>query len=182
MPEEMEEMQSMPAEGGEASAEQVMDAQQQQMDAQRQAALQLRPEPPKKYSYKKIKRMCDAMKDFVKVVDEEMAMDMPEYIPPEGETSLDGMLPEQVWLPFIGIMAMLAQMEEGQKYVTSPDEMATDAGLTKATAEFGRMAKDKKLIAKLQEGAEQMEQEKPAGPEKAPGELSEEEQEIMEMG
>lgn len=178
MPEETE---TMPPAGGDVSPDEVMEAQDQEMEAQRQAALQLRPEPTESYTYSRIERLSEAIKSFVGVVNEEMGIDFPVFEAPEGETKLDGPIPEEVWLPFIGIVSMVATMPEAEKYLTPPDEMATDTGIQKAIANFGRMEKDKSLIASLQEGVDEEEMTEDM-PERVPGEMTQEEQDIMEMG
>lgn len=177
----MQEERPQPQAGGGATPEQVMQAQQEQVAAENESIMSQAPEPSESYDYKAIKDLSDSMGAFTMMIDE--TLELPPFDIPEGESRLDGKLPMEVFVPYVRIMAFLATLEEGQKYVTDPEELGTNSGLRKASANFDRMQKDKKLIKKLQEGgapAEPEAQQQPEAPAK-PGEMSEMDREIMEM-
>ena len=175
-----------PDQAGGPSPEQVADAQGEQQMAQLQQIAETAPMPEKPYTYKAIDKFADAMNDFVASVDPNMAA--AEYDPPEGEKKLDGQLPPEVYVPFAVIMGFVSQLGEYEKYIMNPEDLVSDTALSKASANFGRMKKDKKLMAALQqpvgepeemEDPEMSEAEMETG--RMPDDVSPEDEEIMNM-
>ena len=175
----------MPPEGG-ASPEQVVDAQAQAQQAQIEQIAATAPQPEKPYTYKAIDKMADSMNAFVASVDPEMQA--AEYNPPEGEKKLDAPLPPEVYVPFAVIMGFVQQLGAFEKYITSPEDLISDAALAKAAANFKRMGKDKKLMEALQQGPEAPPEEEEAEMSDAemesgrmPDDVDENDEEIMNM-
>lgn len=175
-----------PDQSGAPSPEQLADAQAEEQMAQMQQIAQTAPMPEKPYTYKAIDKFADAMNDFVGSVDPNMAA--AEYDPPEGEKKLDGQLPPEVYVPFAVIMGFLSQLGEYEKYIMSPEDLVSDTALSKAAANFGRMKKDKKLMAALQQPVgepEEMEEPEMSEAEmetgRMPDDVSPEDEEIMNM-
>ena len=175
----------MPPEGG-ATPEQAVDAQMQAQQAQIEQIAATAPMPDKPYTYKAIDKMADAMNDFVGKVDP--AMQAAEYNPPEGEKKLDGSLPPEVYVPFAVIMGFISQMGGFEKYLMNPEELVSDTALAKASANFKRMGKDKKLMEGLKTPAEAPEDEEQMEMSEAemetgrmPDDVSPEDEEIMNM-
>jgi len=180
------EMAAAPAPQGQATPEDVMAAQDQQRQAQIQQIAQTAPMPEKPYTYKAIDKFADAMNDFVKKVEPEMMA--AEYNPPEGENKLDGPLPAEVYVPFAVIMGFISQLEGFDKFIMKPEDLISDAALSKGAANFKRMAKDKKLLKELQtpvEGPADEAEEGMADAEmeagRMPDDVSPEDEEIMNM-
>ena len=175
----------MPPEGG-ATPEQAVDAQMQAQQAQIEQIAATAPMPEKPYTYKAIDKMADAMNAFVGKVDPEMQA--AEYNPPEGEKKLDGPLPPEVYVPFAVIMGFVSQMGGFEKYLMNPEELVSDTALAKASANFSRMGKDKKLMEALTTPAEAPEEEEEMEMSEAemetgrmPDDVSPEDEEIMNM-
>tara|TARA_R110000822_G_scaffold27811_5_gene82749 strand:+ start:829 stop:1416 length:588 start_codon:yes stop_codon:yes gene_type:complete len=190
--EQMMQQQGMPPEGapmppeGGATPEQAVDAQMQAQQAQIEQIAATAPMPDKPYTYKAIDKMADAMNDFVGKVDP--AMQAAEYNPPEGEKKLDGSLPPEVYVPFAVIMGFISQMGGFEKYLMNPEELVSDTALAKASANFKRMGKDKKLMEGLKTPAEAPEDEEQMEMSEAemetgrmPDDVSPEDEEIMNM-
>lgn len=136
--------------------EDVMAAQDEQRMAQIEAIAAAAPMPDKPYSTKKIEGLADAMNSFLEKV--EAGIPPVEYV--SDGPRLDGPLPGDVFVPFVVIMSFVDQLGEYEKYVMQPEELVSDAALTKAAGQFRRMEKDSGLIEDLQEGAEpEMEEE-----------------------
>ena len=166
--------------------EQGMDEMQAQQSQQIQQIAATAPQPDKPYTYKAIDKFADAMNDFVAKVDPNLSPN--EYDPPEGETKLDGPLPPEVYVPYAVIMSFVAQLGDFDKFIVQPEDLVSDTALAKATANFGRMAKDKKLMEALQaspEGAEEMEEPEMSVAEmetgRMPDDVDDEDKEIMNM-
>ena len=178
--------QGAPPEAG-PSPEQVVDAQADEQMARMQQIAATAPMPEKPYTYKAIDKFAKAMNDFVSAVDPNMAS--AEYDPPEGEKKLDGPLPPEVYVPFAVIMGFLSQMGDYEKYIMNPEDLVSDTALKKASANFGRMKKDKKLMEALQQpvGGPEAEMEEPEMSEaemetgRMPDDVSPEDEEIMNM-
>jgi len=184
---EQEMQEEMPAEqmpAEEMPADAQMDAQQEQIMQIAQTA----PMPEKPYTYKAIDKMADAMNEFVGNVTPEMQA--AEYNPPEGESKLDGPLPPEVYVPFAVIMGFISQAGDAkfEKFIIQPESLVSDTALAKATANFKRMQKDKKLLEALQ-GPAEMEEEEDTGMSDAemesgrgmPDDTDAEDEEIMQM-
>ena len=174
-----QEMQGM--EQAPAPADAQMDQRQEQI---RQIAATA-PSPEKPYTYKKIDQMADAMNAFINQINPEMVA--AEYDPPEGESKLDAPLPAEVYVPFTVIMGFISTLEGFDKFVIQPESLVSDTALSKAKANFDRMAKDKKLLAALQ-GPEEEEAEEEMGMSDAevetgrmPDETDQDDEEIMGM-
>jgi len=95
----------------------------------------------------------------------------------------DAPLPPELFLPLVAIseaLGMIGGGEYADKYGFDPFDVTTDTDLRKVAAQFKRMAKDKKLIADLQEGAEvegeEMPEEEGAEMAPPPAEMGEEDQ------
>ena len=181
-----EEQGMMPEEQGMMPEEQGMSPEQQEQAAQIEQIAATAPKPEKPYTYKAIDKMADAMNSFVGKVDP--AMQAAEYDPPEGEKKLDAPLPAEVYVPFAVIMGFIAQIGGYEKYLMNPEELVSDTALSKAAANFGRMAKDKKLMEALK--APPAEQEMDDEPEmsdaemesgRMPDDVDDEDEEIMNM-
>jgi hypothetical protein len=174
-----------------ASPDDVMAAQDQQRQAQIEAIAASAPMPEKPYTVKAIDKMVTALNDFVTTVDPNVPP--VEFIAPEGEKKLDGPLPAEVFVPFVVTMAFVDQMPEEsyKKYIMQPDELVSDTALKKASANLGRMKKDKALIEDMQtlgqgpapeeeeEAPEMTEEEMATG--RPPGDFDQEDEEIMAM-
>ena len=159
---------------GEASAQDVMGAQDDQRMAQIDAIAASAPQPEKPYTVKAVDKMLTAMNDFITSIDESI---MPaEYAPPEGMKKIEGPLPAEVFVPFTVTMAFVEQMGEYEKYVIGPESLVSDTALKKAAANFGRMKKDKGLIEDMQAAAQG------APPEEEDAAMSEGEAAEMETG
>lgn len=185
---EQEQMQgqAMPPAGGEVTPEQVMEAEMDETQAKLQAIAETAPMPTKPYTYKAIDKFADAMNAFVAKV--EPAMQAAEYDPPEGEKRLDGPLPPEVYVPYAIIMGFIQGLGDFSKYVVTPDSLVSDTALAKATANFGRMEKDKKLMEALRQPPEQPEEEEQPEMSEAemetgrmPDDVDEDDEEIMNM-
>ena len=143
------------------------------------------PMPEKPYTYKAIDKFADSMNNFVSKVVPEMSA--AEYNPPEGEKRLDGPLPPEVYVPFAIIMGFISQLGEFEKFITPPESLVSDTALKKATANFGRMEKDKKLLEALQGGAEEQPEEESQISEseiasgRMPDDVDPEDEQIMQM-
>ena len=183
---EMPQEQGMPPADGGATPDDVMAAQDQERQAQIEQIAATAPMPDKPYTYKAVDKFADAMNDFVGKVEPEMQA--AEYNPPEGEKKLDGQLPPEVYVPFAVIMGFVSQLGEYEKYIMNPEDLVSDTALSKASANFGRMKKDKKLMAALQqpvgepeemEDPEMSEAEMETG--RMPDDVSPEDEEIMNM-
>lgn len=192
--EQMMQQQGMPPEGapmppeGGATPEQAVDAQMQAQQAQIEQIAATAPMPDKPYTYKAIDKMADEMNAFVGKVDP--AMQAAEYNPPEGENKLDGPLPPEVYVPFAVIMGFISQMGGFDKYLMNPEELVSDTALAKASANFKRMGKDKKLMEGLTTPVEAPEEDAAAEAEmseaeiesgRMPDDVSPEDEEIMNM-
>tara|TARA_R100000426_G_scaffold1747_1_gene2994 strand:- start:1193 stop:1747 length:555 start_codon:yes stop_codon:yes gene_type:complete len=162
-------------------ADDAMARQQEQM----QQIAATAPMPEKPYTYKAIDKFADSMNKFVGKVAPEMSA--AEYNPPEGEKKLDGPLPAEVYVPFAIIMGFISQLGEFDKFITPPESLVSDTALKKATANFGRMEKDKKLLKALQgdapeqpkEESEMSEAEMASG--RMPDDVDKDDEEIMQM-
>ena len=148
----------MPPQQGGASPQDVMAAQDQQRAAQIEAIAAAAPRPEKPFTTKKIMSLVDSMNGFLDKVE--------AGIPPvefeSAEKKMDGPLPAEVFVPFVVIMSFVDQLGEYDKFVMQPEELNSDAALTKAAGQFKRMSNDKGLIEDLQEGAEpEMDEEEP---------------------
>tara|TARA_R110002167_G_C12662154_1_gene650023 strand:+ start:774 stop:1352 length:579 start_codon:yes stop_codon:yes gene_type:complete len=174
---------------GEASPDQVMEAQDEQMAAQAQAIMDSAPMPESPFTYKLIEKLHSTMGEFIKAVTGEDTL--PEFVIPEGETKLDDKLPAEVLIPYVATMGFLSQIEEAQKHIVLPEDVVSDAQLRKAAANFGVLKKNKKLIAKIEEMTEPAQEEAPEAPEdmpedevqgaQSPGAATQQEEEMMEM-
>lgn len=180
----------MPEQAG-ATPDDVMASQDEQRRAQIEAIAASAPMPEKPYTVKAIDKMVISLNDFVTTIDPNVPP--VEFVAPEGEKKIDGPLPAEVFVPFVVTMAFVDQLGEGayQKYVMQPDELVSDTALKKASANLGRMKKDKALIEDMQavgpgaapeegeEAPEMTEEEVATG--RPPGDFDEEDEEIMEM-
>mgnify|MGYP003123213259 FL=1 len=146
---------AMPAQ---ASPEDVMAAQDQQREAQIEAIAAAAPQPEKPYTVKKVTGLVDAMNSFLEKVDAGVP---PVEFVAEG-TRIEGPLPADVFVPFVVVMSFVDQLGEYDKFVMQPEELVSDAAITKAIGLFKLMEKDAGLIEDLQEGAApEMEEEEP---------------------
>ena len=177
-----------PAGAGAPTEQQAFDSMEQERMAQVDAIAATTPQPEKPYTMSLVKKMVDAMNSILSTVS---GQDL-EQIEFEGEGSkMEGMLPPEVYVPFVIIMSFVSTLEGADKYIMNPEELATDAGLRKATGILKMLAKDKEMMEQLKAGeqpAEEGEEELPEeemSPEEmeaaAPGEFDEEDEEIMGM-
>jgi len=144
--------------GAQAQAQDVVAMQDQQRAAQIEAIAAAAPVPDKPFTTSKISGMVDAMNSFLDKV--EAGIPPVEYTPEDKK--LDGPIPADVFVPFVVIMSFVDQLGEYEKFVMQPEELSSDAALTKAAGQFRRMEGDKGLIEDLQEGAQpEMEEEEP---------------------
>jgi hypothetical protein len=145
-----EENQQAPVEEQAPSPEQVGQAQMEEQEAQIQAIAESAPMPEKPYTQKSIKKLADAIDMFVEVA--APGTEKINYEAAEGK--LNQPLPPVVYVPFVVTMTFIDSMEGFEKYVILPDTLINDAALAKASATFGMMAKDKKLLEALQQPGE----------------------------
>ena len=161
----VEEMSPDSPEMGGATTEQVMDAQQQQHQSQMEAIASTAPQPERPYKVKAIEKLVASMNDFLGKVDPNVPQI--EFMAPEGEKQIDGPLPPEIYVPFAITMAYIEQMGGNDKFVIKPESLVNDTALAKASANFGRMGKNKALIEDMQEGMQGQAPED-EGPEMSP--------------
>ena len=178
-----------PAGAGAPTEQQAFDSMEQERMAQVDAIAATTPQPEKPYTMSLVKKMVDSMNSILSAVS---GQDL-EQIEFEGEGSkLEGMLPPEVYVPFVIIMSFVSTLEGADKYIMNPEELASDAGLRKATGILKMLEKDKEMMEQLkageqpaEEGEEEEMMEEEMSPEEmeasAPGEFDEEDEEIMEM-
>lgn len=155
-----------PAADGQMPAPQATpDAAMAAMEQERQAQIaqieQMAPQPESPYTASLVVKLVDAINKLIEMVDPDMAGI--EYTP-EGDR-IDGPLPPEVFVPFVLVMSFVATMPGMDKYMMDPTELINDAAVRKATAQIGRMQKDKELLEKMKEVPEEgaPEEEVPEG-------------------
>ena len=132
----------------------------QEQQAQLEQIAQSAPAPEKPYSPKAIEKFSKSINDFMSKIDD--TFQAVEYDVPDDMKKWPDPLPAEVFVPYVLIMAYVDGLGDFEKFVVDPMELGKgDTALSKASANLGRMGKDKKLVAKLQEppGGEQPEQE-----------------------
>jgi len=128
------------------AADQAMQEQQAQLEQIAQSA----PAPEKPYSAKAIEKFSKSINDFMGKIDD--SFQAVDYDVPDDMKKWPDPLPAEVFVPYVLIMAYVDSLGDYEKFVVDPMELgAGDPALSKASANLGRMSKDKKLVAKLQE-------------------------------
>ena len=167
--------------GAAPSPDQVMGRMEDERMAQIEAVAASAPSSEKPFDSKLIKKLADAINKLIDKIDPEMAS-----VEFEGSGKIDGQFPAEVFVPLVLIMSFVGQMgEDFSKYMMNPEELVNDAAIRKAIAMIQRIAKDKALLERMKQPAEQqqeapMDEEPMEQPMAAPDKIDEDDQAIME--
>ena len=173
--------------GAEPTAEDAMNAMEDERIAQLDAIAASAPEPEKPFSTSLVSKLADALNSLMVMVEDSIAQI--EYAP-EGARE-DGPLPSEVYVPLVLTLMYVSQLGGYEKYEMNPEDLINDAAVRKAIALVQMMQKDDALIEDLKQPApgeedemeDEMEDELPESDElpaePLPGEYDEEDEALM---